>query len=712
MKRPRDMFDTPISSPPFPSKRRFLSQSMAPSSSPSTSRSTPYTLPRQPSCSPWALATPHDSPSNPFGLNRSLRALTLPRPSGFGKHVVLRLQLVSTVDAPHPRNGPSRRHTEAPFRIVQLPLNFSFRLLHMLILFVFASDARLLAKRKRRVFSPPSPIGRKNKGNMRSKKGDKDKDKDKDQDQDDDEEGNEEGHLFEVLNDISVCSMAGMRPGQIRKGTGKLYARLSSARERKLFTDPDDEDDVFAGASVKHTTPLAEVEKNAEEGWVWEAEDDFMLSNVWSDGLDLKKGIIYHHTPSTLIHITVNQTRVPGRKGTGNTPYVFVAQGGTNGAVRISNVVSGPIPPSDDEKENNAISLRKKGKRNTRTTKGRDRHRDRLDELPEEDLEEVSDLAEEEEANDDQRERWNSGDAFQRFLKREAARERAMRRHPNLVAPPSPIPPSKSQRSARTNNILVAPSSSPLPHGKLRSQAQSKHPYRYANASAASSAVSLVLSSPSTLPIIHPSSDFDGDLSGWSDYLPEAGDEETEHQRARYSIELPLQTPFPAHPTTRRRIGRVCMRLERQTSRGLSELSDSEEEEVDEEGEDEGERGRRAEKAARRGGSPSEDATARRAAADSNPKPPIPLVRVPAPAPPPAPAPVPIPVPPVVAIEGPDVFERGREGDSDREEGGETEEDESAQEEGERNSDDEGWEIGSVWGLGPVPPDWDSEEEV
>ena len=405
----------------------------------------------------------------------------------------------------------------------------------------------------------------------------------------------------------------------------------------------------------------------------------------------------------------MNQTRVPGRKGTGNTPYVFMAQGGTNGAVRISNVASGPIPSSDDEKENNSTLRRKKGKRNTRTTKGRDR--DRLDELPEEDLQEVSDLSEEEEANDDQRERWNAGNAFQRFLKRETARERAMRRHPNLVAPPSPIPPSKS---ARANNILGPPSSSPLPHGKLRSQTQSKYPYQYANASAASSGVSLALSSPSTLPIIHPSSDFDGDLSGWSDYLPEAGDEETEHQRARYSIELPLQTPFPVHPAARRRIGRVCMRLERQTSRGLSELSDSEEE-ADGEEEEAGERGRRAEKAARRGGSPSEDATARRAAVDSNPKPPIPLVRVsaPAPAPPPDPAPIPVPIPPVVAAEGPDVFEQGREDDSDREDGGgDTEEDESAQEEGERNSDDEGWEIGSVWGLGPVPPDWDSEEEV
>ncbi|PIL27672.1 hypothetical protein GSI_10824 [Ganoderma sinense ZZ0214-1] len=711
MKRPRDMFDSPISSPPIPSKRRFLSQPMAPSSSPSTSRSTPYVLPRQPSCSPWALATPHDSPSNPFGLNRSLRALTLPRPSGFGKHIVLRLQLVSTADAPRTRGGPSRRHTEAPFRIVQLPLNFSFRLLHMLILFVFASDARLLMKRKRRVFSPPSPIGRKNKGKTRGKSGNKDKA------EDDEEESNEEGHLFEVLNDISVCSMVGMRPGQIRPGTGKLYARLSSARERKLFNDPDDdddEDDVFAGASANHTTPLAEAEKDVEEGWVWEAEDDFMLSNVWSDGLDLKKGIIYHHTPSTPVHITVNQTRVPGRKGTGNTPYVFVAQGGTDGAIRISNVASGPIPLSDDEKENNTAALRKKGKSKTRTAKGRGRGRDHMDDLPEEDLEEVSDLAEQETANDDQRERWNASDAFQRFLKREAKRERAMRRHPNPIAPPSPIPPSKSQRSARANNILVPPSSSPVPHGKLRSQTQSKPPYRYANASAASSAVSLAPSSPSTLPIIHPS-DFDGDLSGWSDYLPEAGDEETEHQGPRYSIEIPLQTPFLAHPAARRRIDRVCLRLERQTSRGLSELSDSEDSEADVEDEEEGERGRRGERGARRGGSPSEDATARRAAVDSisNPNPLAPLVPVSAPTSALPPPPAPVLVPPVVAAEGPDVFVQGREDDSDHDEGGgDTEDDESAHEEGEQNSDDEGWEIGGVWGLGPVPLDWDSEEEV
>ena len=233
MKRPRDMFDTPASSlsPPMPAKRRFLSQPIDPSSSPSTSHSTPYTLPCHPLSSPWAFATPHDSPSNPFGLNRALRALALPRPSGFGKHLVLRMQLVSTADAP-PRTRPSRRYVDAPFRIVQVPLNYSFRLLHMLVLFLFASDARLQVKRRRRVFSPPSPVARRTRD--KGKMGDQGQDRDG-------EEG--EGHLFEVLNGISVCSLAGQRPGQIRAGTGKLYARLSSARERKLFPDDNDEDE-------------------------------------------------------------------------------------------------------------------------------------------------------------------------------------------------------------------------------------------------------------------------------------------------------------------------------------------------------------------------------------------------------------------------------------------------------------------------------------
>ena len=122
---------------------------------------------------------------------------------------------------------------------------------------------------------------------------DKGKMGDRAQDRDREERAEEEGHLFEVLNGISVCSLAGQRPGQIRAGTGKLYARLSSARERKLFPDDDDEDEDSDAASTKRTVPLSDAKDEDEEGWDWEAEDDFTLSNVWTEGLDLKKGIIY-----------------------------------------------------------------------------------------------------------------------------------------------------------------------------------------------------------------------------------------------------------------------------------------------------------------------------------------------------------------------------------------------------------------------------------
>ena len=46
-----------------------------------------------------------------------------------------------------------------------------------------------------------------------------------------------------------------------------------------------------------------------------------------------------------------------------------------------------------------------------------------------------------------------------------------------------------------------------------------------------------------------------------------------------YRIALPTTTPFPTHAGARRRLARACEHIERQTSKGLSELSDEEEEE-------------------------------------------------------------------------------------------------------------------------------------
>ena len=66
-------------------------------------------------------------------------------------------------------------------------------------------------------------------------------------------------------------------------------------------------------------------------------------------------------------------------------------------------------------------------------------------------------------------------------------------------------------------------------------------------------------------------------------------------------------------------------------------------------------------------------------------------------------------MPPVVATEGPDVTSR-RDSNREPDARDDVDEEDDAREE---NSEDEVWEIGrSIWGLGPVPPDWDSEDEV
>ncbi|KAI0746978.1 hypothetical protein C8Q80DRAFT_811028 [Daedaleopsis nitida] len=578
LKRPRDVFDTPSSSsPPMPPPKR---QSVL-----ASGLDAPTFLPALPRRSPWASSVPHDSPSNPFGLNRSLRALALPRPTGFAKHAVLRMQVVSQIEG---RARSRRLVSDAPYRIVQVPLSYSFRLLHELILFLFASDASLRVRRPRRVFSPslyphqPLPPPRKRKSALQILG---------------ESPRKEEGHLFEVFNDVSVYANT-YRPGVIKPGSGKLYARLSSTRERKLFSkkheDEDDDDDVFGNPLPK---PSTSTDTDEEEDWDWEPEDDFDLGNVWTDGPDLKKGIIYHHTQSTAIHITAFTGRIPERKGSGNTPHVFFAHGGTNGAVRISNVVPGPMPTEKEIEANMEIkgSSRRKGKE-------KENKKSIFPALGlAGDYDEVDDLDDGEEASDQQRDRWNDHDAFQRFLAREAARERAMRK--NLEEPPSPAPPSSSQ-NARSNMLFAGRSPTrglPSHSYATRAPPHTTHPYPYAQPSASSSASSLAPSSPSTLPIVLPSSDFDGDGEAWSDldydlepstdpaYDPDTTQRQPQPRgRTRapvYEIALPLQTPFPASPRVRRRVVRVYKRMVRQTSKGLSEMSvsdDEAEEEKDE----------------------------------------------------------------------------------------------------------------------------------
>ncbi|KAI0674488.1 hypothetical protein C8Q78DRAFT_1143559 [Trametes maxima] len=623
-KRPRDAFDTPLSSsPPLPpAKRRYVAGSDVPGSSPSTSAlSTPYTLPYF--RSPYTHAVPHDSPSNPFGLNRALRALSLPRPTGFSKHIVLRMQLVSTQDSPS-RSRTRSRHTspsDLPYRVVQVPLNFSFRLLHMLLLFLFASDAHLRVRKRKRLYTR----------NLRLPKASSAKPTVKAEGKDDAQGVQGEGHLFEVFDDVRLYTNT-YRPGVIKAGTGKLYARLSSTRERRLFPEgpPDHihDDDVFGGGGGGGSD-----EPDEDDDWDWEAEDDFLLSSVWTDGPNLKKGIIYHHTPSTAIHITANQGRVPPRKGIGNDPFVFSAHGGTGGAVRIAHVAPSP-PPASSSKPASRVHKGKDAVRPKTNPKGRRRRRSDFDHSDEDsdtgsgsgsgwdsapsqdpreeakpyadEGEEVPELGAHADADADALERWNAHAAFERFLKREAARERAMRRgHGHGYGPPL----SHGERTAAVaRRARVDMPSSPLKPRSGAGEGARTYAYTYGRPRAYGNADAdaddhhydhdpgplddaLPPSSPSTLPVDIPSEcdalwtdtdgafsagdgvDGDGDAAGGA----RARERARARENMRYMIELPLQTPFPAHPAVRRRVRRAEERIERQVSRGLSEMDEDEE---------------------------------------------------------------------------------------------------------------------------------------
>ena len=148
-----------------------------------------------------------------------------------------------------------------------------------------------------------------------------------------------------------------------------------------------------------------------------------------------------------------------------------------------------------------------------------------------------------------------------------------------------------------------------------------------------------------------------------------------------YQIDLPTQTPFTAHPGARRRVARACAHIERQTSKGLSELemSDSGAEDEDEDPD-----------MTRR--------TDRTVKAQAKAK-----VQPAAPSPAPAPPPPPGPPPPVFAAPVRDPWE----GQYDPEEGRRAVDNDD-------DSEDEFWDVGQTWFTPLVVEDaWsDSEEEV
>ncbi|OCH93902.1 hypothetical protein OBBRIDRAFT_789766 [Obba rivulosa] len=335
-KRPRDIFDSPVSSSP-PVKRARTSFT---SSSPFAGSSSPAYL-----CTPYQ--PPSDSPSNPLGFNRTVAALQLPCETSFSKHLSLRFQLVLSGGGSHddsPKGKGKAKMTsrermqdagEGVYRVVQVPRNYTFRHLHQLIFFLFASDARLSSlsslsrTRRRSTRLTEMPALRAQAKARQSRFGSKRK---ADLEDGPDTGASQDvftaatpGHVFDVLDGVGMYHSA-YRPGVVKRGTGSTRVRLSSVRDRSLFPDvfereqdrvllqhagstAEVEEDVFGpvkGAMSQETMATAEDEEDRRE-WSWEPEGDFMVGDVWSGEPDPKKAIIYVRTSSHL-HLTATDS--------------------------------------------------------------------------------------------------------------------------------------------------------------------------------------------------------------------------------------------------------------------------------------------------------------------------------------------------------------------------------------------------------------------
>ena len=160
---------------------------------------------------------PLDSPGNPLGRHHVVKlSRRLPDPSSFGKHVVLRMQLVVH----------SAKRVHPVYRIVQLPLNYTFTHLRALIAYLFGGPS----------------------------------------DGDDHSSGR---HVFEVKRDVVMHSKK--RPGEIFSAVTTV--KLSGSKhpfthqdEEKVFDDDEDE--------------------LQEDDTRWEGEEDFTIAQVFPMGLN------------------------------------------------------------------------------------------------------------------------------------------------------------------------------------------------------------------------------------------------------------------------------------------------------------------------------------------------------------------------------------------------------------------------------------------
>ncbi|CAA7268386.1 unnamed protein product [Cyclocybe aegerita] len=224
---------------------------------------------------------PSDSPSNPF--KRRPNTASLPPITSYRDHIPLRVQFVRK-DV-FPRQG-------GVYRVIQVPLNYSFTHLRAVIAWAFELPVRYANGKA----------------------------------------GQEEQYLFEVKKGVKMYSQL-YKPGQIKTGTA--FAKVSNVRDpwhARYGWAVEDEDELEEGEEEEVTLEeeIEELEKekgSEKEDWTWEDEEMFTLGHVWALGMNPDIGIVYHHSPTTQVHVTLNGQKLPRRRGRSNCPYVFSARG-------------------------------------------------------------------------------------------------------------------------------------------------------------------------------------------------------------------------------------------------------------------------------------------------------------------------------------------------------------------------------------------------
>jgi hypothetical protein len=298
LKRP---LNASICTPERPPKRRHVTFSSPPqqprAASASTSASTlvsfplstPFQTPRSvrsaSSASSYYSASysfPSDSPSNPFSFDRA-QDLALPQVTSFAKHLALRLEVVGwdpkgKGKAPaRPARGRGKARTkpaEMPFRVVQVPTNYTFRHLHALICFLFTFETSMSLSPSDiddMLFGDLSPELDRSSPRARLPAT---------------RPATLPKHTFDVQRDCELYSMS-YRPGVIKSGTTRT--RLSANSE--IWDErPFDFEFPLAGT---HDAPASKQKKGKQEKWMWESEDHFHVAKVWPEGPDLSRAVIY-----------------------------------------------------------------------------------------------------------------------------------------------------------------------------------------------------------------------------------------------------------------------------------------------------------------------------------------------------------------------------------------------------------------------------------